>query len=172
MTNQPDRIIIFDTTLRDGEQSPGASLNVEEKLKIARALAKLGVDVIEAGFPHASLGDFEAVNKIAQAVGTENGPTICGLARATERDIKRAGEALQPAYKKRIHTFLATSDIHLEYKLKKRLGKMSWQWFLIWLPMQKPLRMMWNFLLKMQGVAIQNFCIKCWNWRLRLGLPP
>jgi len=119
MTNQPDRIIIFDTTLRDGEQSPGASLNVEEKLKIARALAKLGVDVIEAGFPHASLGDFEAVNKIAQAVGTENGPTICGLARATERDIKRAGEALQPAYKKRIHTFLATSDIHLEYKLKK-----------------------------------------------------
>ncbi|WP_069791567.1 2-isopropylmalate synthase [Cyanobacterium sp. IPPAS B-1200] len=119
MTNQPDRIIIFDTTLRDGEQSPGASLNVEEKLKIARALAKLGVDVIEAGFPHASLGDFEAVNKIAQAVGTENGPTICGLARATERDIKSAGEALQPAYKKRIHTFLATSDIHLEYKLKK-----------------------------------------------------
>ncbi|MBE9223377.1 2-isopropylmalate synthase [Cyanobacterium stanieri LEGE 03274] len=119
MTNQPDRIIIFDTTLRDGEQSPGASLNVDEKLTIARALAKLGVDVIEAGFPHASLGDFEAVNKIAQAVGTENGPTICGLARATQKDIKSAGEALKPAHKRRIHTFLATSDIHLQYKLKK-----------------------------------------------------
>lgn len=119
MTNQPDRIIIFDTTLRDGEQSPGASLNVDEKLTIARALAKLGVDVIEAGFPHASPGDFDAVSKIAQAVGVENGPTICGLARATQKDIKSAGDALQGAYKKRIHTFLATSDIHLQYKLKK-----------------------------------------------------
>ncbi|BAQ63249.1 2-isopropylmalate synthase [Geminocystis sp. NIES-3709] len=119
MTNQPDRIIIFDTTLRDGEQSPGASLNVDEKLTIARALAKLGVDVIEAGFPHASQGDFSAVQRIADTVGTEKGPTICGLARATKPDIKSAGEALQPAFKRRIHTFLATSDIHLEYKLKK-----------------------------------------------------
>jgi len=119
MTNQPDRIIIFDTTLRDGEQSPGASLNAEEKLNIARALAKLGVDVIEAGFPHASQGDFDAVNKIAQIVGVEGGPTICGLARATKKDIKSAGEALRPAFNKRIHTFLATSDIHLEHKLKK-----------------------------------------------------
>lgn len=119
MTNQPDRIIIFDTTLRDGEQSPGASLNVEEKLNIAKALAKLGVDVIEAGFPHASQGDFTAVQKIAEIVGTENGPTICALARATMPDIKSAGEALKPAFKRRIHTFLATSDIHLEYKLKK-----------------------------------------------------
>lgn len=119
MTNQPDRIIIFDTTLRDGEQSPGASLNVDEKLNIARALAKLGVDIIEAGFPHASLGDFNAVQRIAETVGIENGPTICGLARATLKDIKSAGEALKPAFKSRIHTFLATSDIHLEYKLKK-----------------------------------------------------
>jgi 2-isopropylmalate synthase len=119
MTNQPDRIIIFDTTLRDGEQSPGASLNVDEKLNIARALAKLGVDIIEAGFPHASLGDFNAVQRIAETVGIENGPTICGLARATLKDIKSAGEALKPACKSRIHTFLATSDIHLEYKLKK-----------------------------------------------------
>lgn len=119
MTNQPDRIIIFDTTLRDGEQSPGASLNVEEKLTIAKALAKLGVDIIESGFPHASQGDFEAVSKIAQSVGTETGPTICGLARTTKPDIKSAGEALKPAYKKRIHTFIATSDIHLKHKLKK-----------------------------------------------------
>lgn len=114
-----DRIIIFDTTLRDGEQSPGATLNVEEKLTIAKQLARLGVDVIEAGFPFASLGDFEAVNKIAQQVGTADGPIICGLARATKQDIEAAAKSLAPAAKPRIHTFLATSDIHLEYKLKK-----------------------------------------------------
>ncbi|WP_254566454.1 2-isopropylmalate synthase [Oscillatoria sp. HE19RPO] len=119
MTTQPDRIIIFDTTLRDGEQSPGASLNGEEKLTIARQLARLGVDVIEAGFPYASPGDFEAVQKIAELVGVEGGPTICGLARATRADIEAAGKALKPAAKARIHTFIATSDIHLEYKLKK-----------------------------------------------------
>lgn len=116
---QPNRIIIFDTTLRDGEQSPGATLNVDEKLTIARQLARLGVDVIEAGFPYASPGDFEAVQKIAQTVGTESGPTICGLARATRQDIQAAANALKPAAKPRIHTFIATSDIHLEYKLKK-----------------------------------------------------
>ena len=115
----PDRIIIFDTTLRDGEQSPGATLNVDEKLTIARQLARLGVDVIEAGFPYASPGDFEAVQKIAQSVGTESGPTICGLARATRQDIQTAANALKPAAKPRIHTFIATSDIHLAYKLKK-----------------------------------------------------
>ncbi|ACK64914.1 2-isopropylmalate synthase [Rippkaea orientalis PCC 8801] len=119
MSNQPDRIIIFDTTLRDGEQSPGASLTVEEKLTIARSLARLGVDIIEAGFPYASPGDFEAVQKIAQTVGTEDGPRICGLARATQKDIQTAAEAVKPAAKGRIHTFLATSDIHLQYKLKK-----------------------------------------------------
>ena len=119
MAISQDRIIIFDTTLRDGEQSPGATLNVEEKLKVARALARLGVDVIEAGFPYASPGDFQAVQQVASAVGTEDGPTICGLARATQQDIKTAAEALKPAAKKRIHTFLATSDIHLQYKLKK-----------------------------------------------------
>ncbi|WP_199300156.1 2-isopropylmalate synthase [Trichocoleus sp. FACHB-262] len=116
---QPDRIIIFDTTLRDGEQSPGATLNVEEKLTIARQLARLGVDVIEAGFPFASPGDFEAVQKIAQTVGTEQGPVICGLARATRQDIQTAAEALKPAAHGRIHTFIATSDIHLKHKLKK-----------------------------------------------------
>lgn len=118
-TQQQDRIIIFDTTLRDGEQSPGATLNVDEKLNIAKALARLGVDVIEAGFPFASNGDFDAVQRIAAAVGTPDGPTICGLARATEKDIKAAVRALQPAAHARIHTFLATSDIHLRYKLKK-----------------------------------------------------
>ncbi|HEY9645232.1 MAG TPA: 2-isopropylmalate synthase, partial [Chroococcidiopsis sp.] len=120
-TNLParDRILIFDTTLRDGEQSPGATLNVDEKLTIARQLARLGVDIIEAGFPFASPGDFEAVNKIAQQVGTEDGPVICGLARATQHDIKTAAESLKPAARPRIHTFIAASDIHLEYKLKK-----------------------------------------------------
>jgi 2-isopropylmalate synthase len=115
----PDRIIIFDTTLRDGEQSPGATLNVEEKLMIARQLARLGVDVIEAGFAFASPGDFEAIHKIAQIVGTEAGPVICSLARATASDIKAAANAVAPAYHQRIHTFIATSDIHLQYKLRK-----------------------------------------------------
>lgn len=119
MNKQPNRIIIFDTTLRDGEQCPGATLNVEEKLTIARQLARLGVDVIEAGFPYASVGDFEAVQKIAQTVGVESGPTICGLARSTRQDIEAAAKALKPAAKARIHTFIATSDIHLKYKLKK-----------------------------------------------------
>ncbi|MGV2827274.1 2-isopropylmalate synthase [Myxosarcina sp. GI1(2024)] len=119
MNNSSDRIIIFDTTLRDGEQSPGATLNVTEKLEIARALARLGVDVIEAGFAYASPGDFEAVQKVAQTVGTEDGPVICSLARAIKADIKAAAEALKPAAKARIHTFISTSDIHLKYQLKK-----------------------------------------------------
>ena len=119
MSKDPGRILIFDTTLRDGEQSPGASLNLEEKLAIANQLARLGVDVIEAGFPFASQGDFKAVNKIAEVVSGKNGPIICGLARASKNDIKACFEALSPAPKKRIHTFIATSDIHLEHKLKK-----------------------------------------------------
>jgi 2-isopropylmalate synthase len=119
MTNTNDRILIFDTTLRDGEQSPGATLNGDEKLAIARALARLGVDVIEAGFPRASTGDFDAVQRIAAEVGVEGGPSICGLARATKGDIEAAGKALAPAANPRIHTFIATSDIHLEYKLRK-----------------------------------------------------
>jgi len=119
MAKDPGRILIFDTTLRDGEQSPGASLNLEEKLAIANQLARLGVDVIEAGFPFASQGDFKAVNKIAEVVSGDNGPTICGLARASKNDIKACFEALSPAPRKRIHTFIATSDIHLKHKLKK-----------------------------------------------------
>jgi len=109
------RIVIFDTTLRDGEQSPGASMNLSEKMEIAEALADLGVDVIEAGFPIASPGDFEAVREIAKAV---QGPIICGLARCREADIDRAWEAVQHAQRPRIHVFLATSAIHREYKLK------------------------------------------------------
>lgn len=111
-----ERVYIFDTTLRDGEQSPGVSLNVQEKLEIARQLARLNVDVIEAGFPVASPGDFAAVQAIAKEV---KGPVIAGLARASLSDIDRAWEALQYAEKPRIHTFIATSDIHMKYKLQK-----------------------------------------------------
>lgn len=107
---------IFDTTLRDGEQSPGCSMNIEEKLRMAYQLAKLNVDIIEAGFPIASEGDFEAVKKIA---GEVSGPTVAGLARANKKDIDRCWEALSKAKKPRIHTFIATSDIHMKYKLKK-----------------------------------------------------
>ncbi|OWY68821.1 2-isopropylmalate synthase [cyanobacterium TDX16] len=121
MDNQlgTERVIIFDTTLRDGEQCPGATLNVDEKLAIARQLARLGVDVIEAGFAFASPGDFEAVTRVAKEVGTIDGPIVCSLARAIKADIKAAAEALKPAAKGRIHTFISTSDIHLEYQLKK-----------------------------------------------------
>jgi len=110
-----DRITIFDTTLRDGEQAPGFSMDTDQKLRLARALARLGVDVMEAGFPAASNGDFDAVRRIA---GEIEGPVMCGLARANPRDIDRAGAALKGAPKTRIHTFIATSPIHREFKLK------------------------------------------------------
>jgi len=114
-----DIVYIFDTTLRDGEQSPGATLNIDEKLEIARQLAHLRVDIIEAGFPIASPGDFEAVRRVALEVGEdEDAPAIAGLARANKKDIDRAWEAVKAARRPRIHTFLATSDIHLKYKLK------------------------------------------------------
>jgi 2-isopropylmalate synthase len=119
MAKDPGRVLIFDTTLRDGEQSPGASLNLEEKVAIAQQLARLRVDIIEAGFPFASTGDFNAVHRIAETVGTADGPVICGLARATRGDIKACAEAVAPAARRRIHTFIATSDIHLEHKLRK-----------------------------------------------------
>ena len=108
-------IRIFDTTLRDGEQSPGASMNVEEKVMIAKQLARLGVDIIEAGFAYSSPGDFDAISRIAQEV---EGPTICSLARARPEDIDRARDALKGAPKARIHTFLSTSDIHLKYQFR------------------------------------------------------
>lgn len=111
-----EHIIFFDTTLRDGEQSPGATLSSAEKLEIARQLARLGVDVIEAGFPAASPDDLAAVQRIAREVGTESGPIICGLARAVESDIRICWEGVRDAAKPRIHTFLGTSDIHLQYQ--------------------------------------------------------
>src|SRR5215204_868938 len=111
----PDRVVIFDTTLRDGEQSPGISLNVTEKLEIAHQLARLGVDVIEAGFPIASPGDFQAVRAIAREV---HGPVIAGLARAHAADIERAAEAVRDSERPRVHTFISTSDIHIEHQLQ------------------------------------------------------
>ncbi|GHU12957.1 2-isopropylmalate synthase [Betaproteobacteria bacterium] len=110
-----DTLTIFDTTLRDGEQSPGASMTQEEKLRLARQLERMRVDVIEAGFPAASQGDFEAVSAIAANIRES---TVCGLARATESDITRAGEAIAAAARRRVHTFIATSPIHMEKKLR------------------------------------------------------
>ena len=122
--DDPDYVRIFDTTLRDGEQSPGATLTSSEKLEIARNLAKLGVDIIEAGFPIASPDDFAAVKQIADKVGNEvfeDGyvPVIAGLSRANEKDIARAWDAVKGAVRPRIHTFIATSDIHMKSKLNK-----------------------------------------------------
>jgi 2-isopropylmalate synthase len=108
-------IKIFDTTLRDGEQSPGASMNVEEKMTLARQLARLGVDIIEAGFAISSPGDFESIKRIGAEV---EGPVICSLARARREDIDRAWEALKDAPRRRIHTFHSTSDIHLKYQYR------------------------------------------------------
>ena len=110
-----DRLIIFDTTMRDGEQSPGATMTREEKLRIARQLERMRVDVMEAGFPAASNGDFEAVHSVASIIRES---TVCGLSRANEADIRRCAEAIAPAPRKRIHTFLATSRIHMEKKLR------------------------------------------------------
>ena len=112
---QKDKLIIFDTTMRDGEQSPGASMTKDEKLRIARQLERMRVDIIEAGFPAASDGDFEAVKAVAAAI---KGSTVCGLARANERDVRRCGEAVRGAKSPRIHTFIATSPIHMEKKLR------------------------------------------------------
>src|SRR5215210_5076767 len=111
----PNRVLIFDTTLRDGEQSPGISLNVPEKLEIAQQLARLGVDVIEAGFPITSPGDFEAVRAIAQQV---EGPIVAGLARTHQQDIDAAYNAVKDAARPRVHTFISTSDIHIRHQLQ------------------------------------------------------
>ena len=111
-----DRVYIFDTTLRDGEQAPGASLNTEEKMKVAIQLEKLGVDIIEAGFPAASPGDFEAVQRIAK---TLKKTVIAGLSRAMRKDIDACAKALKPAKRMRIHTFISSSDIHLKHLFRK-----------------------------------------------------
>src|SRR6202048_5060520 len=113
--NQADRVLIFDTALRDGEQSPGISLNRQEKLEIAHQLARLGVDVIGAGFPITSPGDFESVQAIAQEV---QGPVICGLARTAQQDVDAAWNAVRDSERPRIHTFISTSDIHIEHQLQ------------------------------------------------------
>jgi 2-isopropylmalate synthase len=113
--NDTDRVVIFDTTLRDGEQSPGASMNLDEKLRIAAVLEEMGVDVIEAGFPIASNGDFEAVREVSKAVRNSS---VAGLARASKRDIDRAWEALSGAARPRIHTFISTSTLHMKFKLQ------------------------------------------------------
>ena len=112
------RVRIFDTTLRDGEQAPGCTLRLPEKLAVASRLARLGVDVLEAGFPASSPGELRAVQAVAERVGTTDGPVICGLARATPEDIEACARAIAPAAKRRIHTFIATSDLHLEHKLR------------------------------------------------------
>src|SRR5580693_2840116 len=108
-----DRVLVFDTTLRDGEQSPGVRLSLDEKLEIGKQLESLGVDIIEAGFPISSPGDFASVNMLAKELGDV---TICGLTRAREKDIEVAAEALKPAARKRIHTGLGVSDNHLTFK--------------------------------------------------------
>jgi 2-isopropylmalate synthase len=118
-----DHVLIFDTTLRDGEQAPGCTMTLEEKLEVARQLARMGVDIIEAGFPAASPGDWAAVHQIAREVGTPDGPVIAALARANSDDIEKAWTAIQPAAKKRIHTFMSTSDIHLEHQFRKSRGE-------------------------------------------------
>src|SRR5436190_13542831 len=115
MTHDPNRVLLFDTTLRDGEQSPGISLNKKEKLEIAHQLSRLGVDIIEAGFPIASPGDFEAVQAIAREV---HGPVICALARTGFQDIDAAWNAIRDSERPRIHTFISTSDIHIEHQLQ------------------------------------------------------
>ena len=112
---EADRVIIFDTTLRDGEQSPGASMSLEEKVQVAQILDKMGVDVIEAGFPIASSGDFNSVKQVAKIV---KDAAVCGLSRASVKDIDRAGEALRDAVNPRIHTFISTSPVHMKYKLQ------------------------------------------------------
>ena len=110
-----DRVVIFDTTLRDGEQSPGATMTHEEKLQVAEVLDAMGVDIIEAGFPIASEGDFLAVNEIAKRTKRA---VVCGLARAGQKDVDRAGEAIRPAQRGRIHTFISTSPVHMKWKLQ------------------------------------------------------
>ena len=118
--SEKDRVVIFDTTLRDGEQCPGATMTHEEKLEVAELLDQMGVDIIEAGFPIASEGDFAAVNEIAKR--TKNA-VVCGLARAGFNDIDRAGEAVKPAKQSRIHTFISTSPVHMKWKLQLPAGE-------------------------------------------------
>ena len=115
MTQNTNNIKIFDTTMRDGEQSPGASMNIEEKIRISQALESLGVDIIEAGFPAASKGDFNAVKEISSIIKNSQ---VCALSRASKSDIQAAADALKEAVHPRIHTFISTSELHMEHKLR------------------------------------------------------
>ena len=144
-----DRLFIFDTTLRDGEQVPGCQLNTVEKIQVAKQLEALGVDVIEAGFPISSPGDFNSVVEISKAV---TWPTICALTRAIERDIDVAAQALRFAKRKRIHTGIGTSDAHMPYRPYDMLAAM-------W--------MKWNFMRKMQAVQTMNSWHVWWKLSLR-----
>ena len=136
------QIKVFDTTLRDGEQSPGCSMNLQEKIEMAKQIERLGVDIIEAGFAIASPEDFESVRTIAETI---KNCTVASLSRAVKGDIDRAYDAVKSASKPRIHTFLATSDIHMQYKLHT----------------QKVFAMMWNFQRKTLLAAIGNFWSRC-----------
>ena len=162
-----EKVMVFDTTLRDGEQSPGASLTVEEKLEIARQLERLKVDVIETGFPASSPGDFEAVRRIAQEV---KAPVITALARALPSDIEKAGEALREAKYKRIHTFIATSSIHMEHKL--RMGpRQVLSSAVEAVQFAKQFTPRWSSLRKMRLEAIWLFYAKSFRQLSREGRP-
>ena len=175
-----DTVVVFDTTLRDGEQSPGATLNIQEKLEIAHQLARLGVDIMEAGFPAASPGDLEAVRKVANTVGRrarrgKNGeikapPIIAGLARANKNDIDKAWEAVKGAVRPRIHTFLATSDIHMEHKLRmtrdevlETVGDM--------VQYARSLCADVEFSPEDAGRSDPEFLVRCWAWPSRPAPP-
>ena len=165
---QTNRVIIFDTTMRDGEQSPGASMTKEEKIRIARQLEKMGVDVIEAGFAAASPGDFESVNAIAKIITKS---TVCSLARAVENDVRKAGEAVSPAPKKRIHTFIATSPIHMEHKLKMKPQQVI-DAAVKAVKLPKNILTMWNFPPKTPCVRIWTFSPKSLRRLSRQAQPP
>ena len=151
-----NKVYIFDTTLRDGEQCPGAALKHHEKIQIAHQLAKLNVDIIEAGFPFSSPGDFESVKQIASEV---QGPTICGLSRATPQDITATWDAVKYAAKPRIHTFIGTSDIHIQAKFKKTREEI----LNIARDMVALAARTWNFPLRTRAAPIRFTCIKSWK---------
>ncbi len=163
-----DKLIIFDTTLRDGEQSPGASMTKDEKLRIARQLERLKVDVIEAGFAASSNGDFEAVQSIANAIKDS---TICSLSRANDRDISRAAEALKGANSARIHTFIATSPLHMEKKLRMTPEQVLEQ-------AKQSVRFARNLVADIEfspedgSAASQIFCAVCWRRSSPRAQPP
>ena len=152
------RITVFDTTLRDGEQSPGCSMNVQEKLRLAHQLDRLGVDVIEAGFPIASEGDFAAVQAIAATIRR---PIIAALARACAPDIERAWQALKGAARPRIHVFLATSDIHLAVQAQDLTRSSAWSRRAIRSAWPNRCAPTWNFLPRTPPAPTTNSCTRC-----------